>query len=340
MFGPAAVKPDTGSSTSNSPSSSIPATSGPAPGTPGPGKPGETLSLTRTGFRSIDRRTFPRVQVIDGGLPVVVPRDIGGSILSDIGSWGAAVLNIGGTINSFLGGGQQNPLEAPLNLIHNLQKNVQLKSAVQETLSRVFPNAKLNILISSALKLGYQDAGIYQSLPQYVGYLNKLSQSILGPKNYLGIHVSSFSNTLNVWDGTTAISKSEIDYLDLIGHPTWIDPNTISVKVVLRANLNVGSQATIPQTLMNVTSDAIIPYTPTQKTNLPFSGTFTVTKVLHIGDYRNPDGANWCTNYEMVSVGATSGATPTENAVASSNQSPTVVTPSTGENPGFGIGGV
>jgi hypothetical protein len=283
--------------------------------------------------------------VIDGGLPIVAPRDIGGAI-ADIGTWGSAILNFGGMINSFVGGGQQAPLEIPLNFVHNLQKGVPLKSAIQETLSRVFPNVKLNILISSALKLGYQDAGIYQNLNQYITYLNRLSQSILGAKNYLGINASLSGNTLHVWDGTTPVTTAEIDYLDLIGQPTWIDVMTVSVKVVLRANIPGGSsiELKLPQTLMNTTSNAIVGNAPAQRTNLPFSGKFILRKILHIGDFRNPDGANWCTNYEMTTSQGPDTATTTNDAVTKSNNDPTVapaaVKSSTGENPGFGIGGV
>jgi hypothetical protein len=213
---------------------------------------------------------------------------------------------------------------APLNLIHNLMPNVPLKNAVQETLSRAFPKASINMLISSALKLAYQDAGMYQSMPQYAKYVNKLSQSILGPNKYLGINFSANSNKLNVWDGTQPVSTGDISYLDLIGQPTWIDMFQVNIKVVLRAGLQIGSHLTLPPTLMTTGAGSFAPNVPEQKKNLAFSGDFIVTRVLHIGDFRNPDGSSWCTNYEATFQGATTGANPVTSAVDSSQGQPNI----------------
>jgi hypothetical protein len=86
-------------------------------------------------------------------------------------------------ISSFFGGGGSGAgggLAVPLNFIHNMMPNMPLSSAIQETLGKVFPNADLKVLISSALKLGYQDSGMYQNLTQYASYIKKLSHSIMG----------------------------------------------------------------------------------------------------------------------------------------------------------------
>ena len=89
-------------------------------------------------------------------------------------------------------------LTNPLNLIHNLMPNMPLSSAVMETLSKALPGAPTRVALNPALMLAYQDAGMYQNVSQYMGYINKLSQSILGATksnspltNYLGAHFSS-----------------------------------------------------------------------------------------------------------------------------------------------------
>jgi hypothetical protein len=113
--------------------------------------------------------------------------------------------------------------------------------------------------------------------------------------------MTSYNNTINVWDATQPDTAGSINPWDLIGQPTWIDIIKINVKTVLRADIHVSQTFTLPAgTLIGMTSDAVIPMTPEQKTSLSFSGLFFVTKILHIGDFRNPDGASWCTNYEAI----------------------------------------
>jgi hypothetical protein len=179
-----------------------------------------------------------------------------------------------------------------------------LSGAIQQTLSTAFPKANLNIAISSALKLAYQDAGIHQSLEQYAGYINNLSQSILGVKNYPGIHITSVGTALDVWDGTASLGDDVIDYKDLIGQPTWIEVNMVSVKVVLRGGLKPGMFITLPQTLVNFAgADAgMFSSDPgvDQRTHISLPGRYQIHKLLHIGDLRNPDGASWSTNIEAI----------------------------------------
>jgi hypothetical protein len=261
----------------------------------------QTTKVNRVGLRSLDRRQLPVGPSARDGFDIGSISGFIGGIASEFGM-GPAVSQFGNVINSFFGGGNISPLGAPLNLIHNLLPNMPLSGAIQETLSKVFPNANLNIAISSGLKLAYQDAGMYQSLEQYIGYLNKLSQSIMGITNYFGIHLSSHDNTINVWDRGTGVG--DISYLELIGQPTWLDIVTISVKVVLRGGLYVGNLLTIPATLVGFNgADSVLAMDSgqtDQRTHISLPGSYLIVKVLHIGDFRNPDGAAWSTNYEAV----------------------------------------
>jgi hypothetical protein len=298
---------------------------------PGAGTPlmlgdARKVRLDRTGFRSIDRRSRPvgRALIPLGVDPLQFLQQVGGQLVSEF-DIGAATSTIGGITSSFFGGGNVSPLSEPLNLIHNMMPNIPLTSAMQETLSKAFPNANINMLISSALKLPYQDAGIYQAVEQYIGYINKLSQSILGTNRYSGVHLSSYDNTINVWDGTRPVSNDSVDYLDLIGQPTWLTVNTISIKVVLRGGLHVGSLVTLPQTIVGFNgADSQAPggggAVPDQRTHVSLPGTYWITKILHIGDFRNPDGASWSTNYEASTSYSMVGAAPTSDQVDSSNQ--------------------
>jgi hypothetical protein len=217
------------------------------------------------------------------------------------GAFGAATSFSGGFASSMFGGGIKG-LQAPLNLIHNMAPNMPLRGAIQETLSKAFPRGGANVLISGALKLPYQDAGMYQNLQQYAQYINNLSQSLGGIKKYPGVQFSAHTNTINVWDTTSTLGRGIIEVIDLIGQPTWIDQNMINIKTVLRGDIHCGMTVTLPPTLLALSQGAIIPGAPgsVQKTNVSFTGTFVVWRVLHIGDFRNPDGAGWSSNFECL----------------------------------------
>jgi hypothetical protein len=263
------------------------------------------MRARRTGFRSLDGRPYARGAVSPLGFdrPVVRPTGIGDIGELGTGAFGSATTTSGGMTASMFGGGLDG-LQAPLNLIHNLQPNASLSSAIKETLSKAFPNGKPNVQISDALKLPYQDAGMYQNLQQYASYIKNLSHSVLGIKDYTGVNFSSHSNVIDVWDITKNIAYGQIDVIDLIGQPTWIDLQTVSVKTILRGDLHVGSDTTIPSTLINIAADAVYPASPSfQKTHITLPGKYRVIKVLHIGDFRNPDGAGWSTNFELLYLG-------------------------------------
>jgi hypothetical protein len=157
---------------------------------------------------------------------------------------------------------------------------------------------------------------MYQSLPQLAGYLKDLSHSILGTKNYSGLRMSHHGNDINVWDGTQPpINRGVIQVIDIIGQPTWVDQFTIHLKVVLRADLHVGDTFTLPPNIIMALGPNANPIggnnsASPQRTHLTVEGmTFRIYRILHVGDFRSPHGADWSTNYEA-NVAGEGGVTP------------------------------
>jgi hypothetical protein len=265
------------------------------------------LTSRGIGGRSLDRRPYARgaSTPIGGGPPTVTPTDIGDIGQFGPGAVGEATSTIGGVVSSLFGGGE-NQLQSPLNLIHNMMPNMSLVDAISETLGKAFPQGGAKIGISDAIKLGYQDAGVYGNMNQYAGYIQKLSQSILGIKNYPGVNMTSKGEGINVWDGTKALGFGVISFYDLIGQPTWIDINKIQVKCVMRGDLFCGSGVSIPETIFTLSPSAIAGLAPPgaiqrQNISTPLSG--IIVRTLHIGDFRNPDGVGWSTTYDVIVSG-------------------------------------
>jgi hypothetical protein len=211
-------------------------------------------------------------------------------------------------VSSLFGGGG-NGLQAPINLIHNMMPNMPLSGAIAQTLGTAFPAGGTNIKINPALLLNYQDAGVYQNLQQYAQYIKNLSLNLLGggSSGYPGVNMSSHGTTMDVWDGTAPITEGQVSVLDLIGQPTWMAPFTIHVVTVLRSDLHIGGSLTLPPTLVGVSQEAILPFASIQRTNDSFSGSFIIYRVLHVGDFRNPDGVGWSSNYEALTYGGGAG---------------------------------
>jgi hypothetical protein len=303
-------------------------------------------SRTSSGPRSIASRGM-----------AVAPTGLSGGIGGIIGTISALLTTgteqIGNEFISLLSAGGN--VSKPLNVIHNMKPNQLLSDAIRETLQRAFPNAKLDINISPNLKLAYQDAGMYQSLQQYAGYIKQLSHSILGgggPGGYAGVHIVSDGSSIKVLDYTNGGSGQQggsnattgsggstantgntggktsplfegevytptkpdqfivqvkpttlvaIDFTDLIGQPTWIESQTISIKTVMRTDIDVGYHVTLPPNVLITTNiGAVTPGSIQPKMGaLTFEGMqCTIIDILHTGDFRNPDGAAWCTTFK------------------------------------------
>ena len=265
--------------------------SGPSGATPSSPVQTGALQLNRTGFRSINSRSFSRsgsVNLLDGGI---------GGILSGFDLSGLGTIPFASLIPNFLGGGIPG-LSQPLNLIHNMLPNMPLSAAIQQTLSRAFPSMNIIMRISPALKLGYQDAGVYQNMTQYAQYIKKLSQSILGVKNYQGIKMTSDGKTITVDDGTMPITKGQIAPADLIGQPTWVDAFKVNITTVMRSDIHPYNVITLPPNILFAIGPGANTTVSIQRRNDSFTGSFRVQKITHTGDFRNPDGAFWSTSYE------------------------------------------
>jgi len=272
----------------------------------------QSLRFDRVGPRSIDRRfNRPRIGKQDFG-------DFGGfgGLIGQ--SFGLGSSTIGGITESLFGG--QGGLVFPLNLIHNMMPNQPLSSAIRETLSRAFPMANLKINISEALKLGYQDAGAYQNLPQIASFWKDLSHSIMGVNGYNGVQTSVIGDEISIYDGTNPGGVTDISVLDLIGQPTWEDIGMVNVMCVLRGDLHAFDRIRLPSNILYAigpNSDTAM-FTSEQRRSLSFNGVMTIVKVTHIGDFRNTDGVQWSTSYECA---IDQGGGPTQDVSQQTTQS-------------------
>jgi hypothetical protein len=260
------------------------------------------------------------VQIFGGmakGLPLANPAQAGllmqGTILQCFGNWigmdqtldmlfavGGAAAS-GSTTGNFIGTGA----DIPGNFAFNMPAGMPLATAIANTLMTALPDIPPSIAISPNLVLNYDQVGHYTSLYAFASFVRALSQGIIGGTDYDGVQIVSDGTSIKIFDslGPTPIAGvTAIAFQDLIGQPTWIAPNTISFKTVLRADIHQGDTVSLPQALVTQTGAANSNFAATPQTSLTFSGQFIVTNCHHYGHSRQPSADAWNTTYQATIV--------------------------------------
>jgi hypothetical protein len=222
-----------------------------------------------------------------------------GKIFQAFGNWIGTEMTLDLNIQPDTG-----TLDTPRNIVLNWQKGTPLSQAIATTLSTGFPEYQQSINISSKIVLPQDEVGFFPTLATFSEYVKETSRNILGG-TYPGAGIQLTGKTLSVYDGTTPSTPKQIQFQDMIGQPTWIDPASVQTKFVMRADLNIGDQIKFPQGQ----NGANIPVTtvqgatnPTVNAQATFQGAFLITRIRHVGNFRQPDAAAWNTTVDAVTT--------------------------------------
>jgi len=230
------------------------------------------------------------------GLPLANPTQAGliaqGKIFQAFGNW----QGVNQTLD-FVFYADTGSADAPQNLVINWKAGMQLSAAIASTLQTAFPTYKQSINISQNLVQAHDEPGVHQSLTQFANYINTISRSIIGGA-YSGVRMLIRDNTFLVYDGTTPTTPKSIVFTDVIGQPVWKDLATIGIYCVLRHDIQVGDYISLPQSQVTTTAQSYSAY----RNNLVFQGSFLVTRVRHVGNFRDPDAASWVTTIDAVTI--------------------------------------
>ena len=233
------------------------------------------------------------------GLPLANPAEQGlvvhGTVFPAFGNWIGTAMTLDLILSAYQGGA-----EHPVNIVHNQPAGMSLGTAVQNALSTAFPGSTPTIAVSPNLILPNTEIGIYGTLAQYAGYVRALSQKIMGnTSTYQGVRIGQQGKATLVTDGTqTSSTTKAIAFQDLIGQPTWYGLNQVSLKTVMRGDIAFGSTVTLPNTIATVQAQSA----PQFRQNSGFQGQFFVSKIRHMGRFRQPTGEAWVTVFDLVSL--------------------------------------
>lgn len=236
------------------------------------------------------------------GLPLANPAQSGllvqGSILQAFGNW----VETSQTLDLIL----QPPLglnSAPANISFSWPKNTSMQSAIVNALKVAFPKFTVSANISTNLTQSATEVGFYATLEQFSAYVSQRSIALMKNANYSGVQISVSGSTILVFDNTTTANPRQIQFQDLIGQPTWIDPSTVQAKLVMRADLKIGDVIQFPQAVTTTTAESNAALATNQK--LTFQGKFQINMIRHVGNFRQPDANSWNTTINAFALNPT-----------------------------------
>lgn len=205
-------------------------------------------------------------------------------------------------------GGGTGSYDQPINIVINWKKGTTLGSAIQTALKTAFPGVTTKVSASDKIVRPNDEVAYFQTLTQLGQWAKQMSKSIVKDANYNGLEILIAGNELSVYDGsgTSSAAPRQIQFVDLIGQPTWIEAPSIQVKCVMRADIKVGDLIKLPQTSVINSAQALSSLLPNQR--VTFQGDFMVQQVRHMGSFRQPDANSWATiiNAAPTSLGGSS----------------------------------
>lgn len=202
---------------------------------------------------------------------------------------------------------------APANIVFQWEAGQPLLTPLVNTLQTAYPTYSIIGAVHAGLVwAGATATGFFATLGQLAQYLRQKSLSIIGgyapdsaPASYSGVSLVMFNNKIIISDGTTQTTPKQIQFVDLVGQPTYTESFVVDCACVMRADLHVNDFVTLPDNVLGITqagsnSQYFLPtpgsglYT-SLKTNSIFSGTFQIVELRHVGDSRDASAGAWTT---------------------------------------------
>lgn len=240
------------------------------------------------------------------GLPLANPQQAGilaaGNVWQAFGNWQGtamtldiyAIPGLAPAPNKAAAAG--NP-DLPANIVLNWKANTTLSDALSPCLQTAYPGYKVVVNINPGLVVGNDQPAYYQSLTQLSQFLNQKTKAIIGG-SYPGVSIKCIGTTITAYDNYNASQQAakEIAFTDLVGQVTWIAPQTVMATCVMRGDLEVGMMVKMPPGQIAIQAQSFSQF----RQSSAIQGTFVITKLRHIGNFRQPQGTAWVTTVEAV----------------------------------------
>ena len=241
------------------------------------------------------------IQVFGGmqkGLPLANPKQAGllfqGYIFQAFGNWIGTEMTMDIVLSAFptKSTPSATPLTFPPNLTLDWKKGTNLSDALKQTLTSAYPSFKApTISINKDVVAPEDIKGYYTDTTELSQFVKARSAEIVGG-DYAGVDIAVKQGSFSVYDGSSQTAPKHLEYRDLIGQPTWIQPATMQAKFVMRSDIAVGDFIKFPKSAVISSAQSVSPFV---NQRLTFQGSFFVQRVRHVGNYRQADGNSWVT---------------------------------------------
>lgn len=234
------------------------------------------------------------------GLPYANPSQQGiiliGGIMQAFANWQGVNVSLDMIVApAFAGSNDLN------NITFVWKKNTELSDAVKLALETAYKPTKVTGSFRTGLKQSEDAPEQNFNLLSLSRKVNAVSRNIIKEPTYTGglicVNDTGFYLTDNA---ITKTATKTIKFTDVIGNLTWLQIGTISAKVVMRGDLNVGDYISFE---INIPINNTVNNFSQYRNNISFDGIFYVSKLHHIGSSRSPDGNGWVTTIEAIASG-------------------------------------
>jgi hypothetical protein len=238
------------------------------------------------------------------GLPLANPSQAGllikGYILQSYGNWEGTEMTLDLVVYP-----SKYTMENPGNFVLNWRAQQPLDEAIRNSLSIAYPGIPISINIGSNLVNNHDEIGYYSTLEEFSTVVGSITEHSFQQR----VEVAMWGGKIFIYDSTHNPTPIQINFTDLIGQPTWIEPNTMQVKTVMRADLQISARISMPKGFQNLpgfanTTQASLP--SSIKYQSAFQNDFQIVEMRHLGHYRSHDSADWCTVFNCVTGGLSS----------------------------------
>jgi len=235
------------------------------------------------------------------GLPLANPSQSGllikGFILQSYGNWEGTEMTLDLVVYP-----SKYTINDAGNFILNWKAHQPLDQALRAALSIAYPGIPIDINIGSNLVNNFDEIGFYPTLEDFSRVIGDITENDFKQR----VEIAMWGGKIFIYDSTHKPTPIQINFTDLIGQPTWIRPNTMQMKTVMRADLQISAKISMPKGFQNLpgfvrTEQASLP--SSMKYQSAFQNDFQIVELRHIGHFRSHDSADWCTVFSCVTGG-------------------------------------
>lgn len=247
------------------------------------------------------------------GLPLANPAQRGplikGQVFQSFGNWIGTMMSLDmfiapGFITQGNAISPQGKIDQPVNWTFTYKQGQKLSDALSELFGKTMPGVTAKIQVDdSRSNTGADMSGQYATVPQFAQWLRYHTKGKFGADDD-GCAMTFDGNTVTVFE--TSPSKAQppqtksIVAADLIGQPMYYAFNTITAKVVMRGDLDVGMAIKMPKDFVST-----VALTPAFYNDLGVQrsadsvnfggGTYIIQRLQHFGQFRQADASSWVT---------------------------------------------